>query len=480
MWGEMSPAKRWSLLLGVLAIVLGTAVAVWWLLRVPYAVLFSDMKEQDAGIMAQELDKLKVPYQVAAGGQTLLVPESAVHKTRMALMGKQLPLNGAVGFELFNNAEFGVSDFVQKVNFQRALQGELTRTILSIEQILSARVHLALPEQGLFRKENHKAKASVTVVTKPGQALAPGQVLGIQRLVGASVPEVRSEDVTVLDQNGVTLSRSSADNGAVSVGADQFDSKVGLETLLAAKAIKVLEGMFGDGNALVTVDAALNHQQTTTTTEEVLPAMGTPKGGSPAGVVVRERTVSRDSATADTRPSGTTTSQDVDYQNGKRVEKVLAPAGAVLRLNVAVVVKRALSDADMARVKEVVASSVGLNAARGDGIAVFSMANPSSLTHAAQLTVATETTPQAVQRPMSGGTPAAEPAGDGGPLRAAIASGGLMAAAMLALGLAAWTLRRRNSRLSAAVGKPMSAREREAVLRSVQRWLAQAEGKVDV
>ena len=116
MLGAMSTGKRAGLLTGVFAIVLATAVTGWWLLRPSYAVLFSDLKEQDAAVISQELDRLKVPYQLAGAGRTLMVPESAVHKTRLALMSKQLPLNGAVGFELFNNAEFGVSDFVQKVN----------------------------------------------------------------------------------------------------------------------------------------------------------------------------------------------------------------------------------------------------------------------------------------------------------------------------------------------------------------------------
>ena len=111
-------------------------------------------------------------------GNSLLVPEQAVHKTRVSLMGRELPLHGAVGFELFNNMEFGVSDFVQKINFQRALQGELTRTILAIDEVQSARVHLALTEQGLFRKDASKSKASVTVVTKPGLVLQSAQVQG--------------------------------------------------------------------------------------------------------------------------------------------------------------------------------------------------------------------------------------------------------------------------------------------------------------
>jgi len=476
-----SLARRWSLFVGIFVIIGATAGAGWALLRTPYAVLFSDMKEQDAAVLAQELDKLKVPYQVAAGGRSLLVPEPAVHKTRMTLMGRQLPLNGAVGFELFNNAEFGVSDFVQKVNYLRALQGELSRTILSIEQVQAARVHLAVPEQGLFRKEVNKAKASVTVTAKPGQLLTPGQVLGIQRLVGASVPEVRAEDVTVIDQHGATLSRIVGDTTTTAaVGADPFDAKVGLENLLAGKAAKVIEGLYGEGNALVTVDALLNHQQVKTTTEEVLPAMGIAKGASPTGVIARERSVTRDGTAADAGRASGTVSQDIDYQNGKRVEQVLTPAGAVTRLNVAVVVKEALSEAEMGRVKEVVAASVGLQSARGDVISVQSMAHAKALSEPL-------VDPLIVGKsaPQSGSPPASAPSkavGFNGAELRMVGLAGLGIVVVLAIGMAmAFVLgKRKAKRVRPALALALNGADREAILRSVQHWLSLPRATSDV
>lgn len=470
MWGAMSPGKRTGLLTGVLVIVLATVFAGWWFLRTSYAVLFSDLKEQDAAVITQELDRLKVPYQLAGAGRTVMVPEPAVHKTRLALMGKQLPLNGAVGFELFNNAEFGVSDFVQKVNYQRALQGELARTILSMEQVHSARVHLALPEQGLFRKDHQKAKASVTVIPKPGQKLAGGQVLGIQRLVAASVPEIKAEDVTVLDHHGVTLSRS-AEAGVGSAGSEQLDSKVELETLLVGKATKVLEGLFGEGHALVTVDVVLNHQQVRTTTEEVLPAMGSRGGAALAGVVLREKSSTRDATTAtDARPAGATSSQEIDYQNGKRVEQVVSPAGAVSRLNVAVVVKNALADTEASRVKELVAASVGVQAARGDVISVYSMARPALLAPSVTAELATHAAAAQDQE--------AQPSPGLGS-SAFLAGGAVLALAALAMLATTLRSRQRANRVAAPAATPMTAQERDAVLRSVQHWLAQPRGGQD-
>ena len=144
-------------MLGVLLIIAAFVTLGTWLLRTDYQVLFADLAPQDASTMVSELEKLKTPYRLSNGGNTILVPADIVHKTRLKLVGKDLPLRGAVGFELFNDSEVGMTEFAQKVNYQRALQGELTRTILAIEDVLSARVHLVLSEQGLFKKTGSQA-----------------------------------------------------------------------------------------------------------------------------------------------------------------------------------------------------------------------------------------------------------------------------------------------------------------------------------
>ena len=171
--------------------------------------------------MIEELDRMKVPYRLDDGGGSILVPEELVHKTRLQLVGKNLPLHGAVGFEIFNNTDFGMTEFTQKVNYQRALQGELTRTIMALEEVQSARVHLALPESSLFKREQSRPKASVALAVRPGQSLARDQVAGIQRLVAAAVPGIDADDVTVLDQKGVTLSRRSEGRATVLAGSSR-------------------------------------------------------------------------------------------------------------------------------------------------------------------------------------------------------------------------------------------------------------------
>ena len=462
-WSGLGRSARRGLLAGVVLIALATVAAAALLLREPYGVLFSGLAQNDLAGMAAELDRMKVPYRVGDDG-ALLVPEAVVGKTRLALVNRDVPLHGAVGFEVFNNEEFGTSDFVQKINYQRALQGELTRTILSIDEVESARVHLALPEQGLFRKEQERAKASVTVVTKPGRTLQMPQVLGIQRLVAASVPEVLAQDVTVLDQHGVPLSRQAADGGdaLAGAGAAGLDLKSSTERYLTQKAEAVLDRSFGKGQVVVSVDAVFVEQQTRVTTEEVLPARGGSADTVPTGVVVRERQNSREGEGAAPAATAQVTTSETEYQVGKRTEQVTSPAGALKRLEVAVVVRHAMSDAELERVRDIVSASIGFNRERGDVVTVQAVAPPADAASAVQPPPVTAgTTAPAVAK-----THAADD-------RAIVTWAALALAAVLALLAVVLLVSRRGRGRAAAGARPLSGVEREQLLLSLQAWLAE-------
>ncbi|WZB69057.1 flagellar basal-body MS-ring/collar protein FliF [Achromobacter xylosoxidans] len=226
-WARLDRRSRYPLLLGALVIVIAVAAAGYLLTRGSYQVLFSGVKPQDASTMLAELDKQKIPYRLDADGSTILVPQELVHKTRLRLLGQDLPLHGTVGFELFNNADFGMTEFAQRINYQRALQGEITRTILSLSNVESARVLIALPEQGLFRRGAGVPTASIAVTLRDGRNLTPEQVLGMQRLVSASIPDIESRNVTIVNQHGVALTASvDGEDGAASsraTGAQAVD-----------------------------------------------------------------------------------------------------------------------------------------------------------------------------------------------------------------------------------------------------------------
>lgn len=459
-WASLDRRARVGIGAGVLVIVALVGALAWWAYRPDYQILFADMAARDAAAMTAELDKMKTPYQLADGGTTIMVPRSLVYKTRLAVMGKEVPLQGAIGFEVFNNADFGMTEFVQKVNYLRAVQGELTRTILSIEDIRNARVHLAIPEQGLFKKAVAKPKASVTLTLKPGHVLAADQVAGIQRLVAASVPDIVPADVTVIDQHGVALTRPSPADGAGEGASNQLDAKRSTEDYLAKKVTQVLDRTFGTGEAIASVDVALNLNQSKVTTEEVLPAHGGVSNGSPTGVMVRERISARD---ADAVPGGAgksaggTSSSESDYQVGRRVEQLSVAAGTVRRMTVAVVVRQAMTEEQRDKLREVVALAVGFNAERGDAIVVNSMDRL--------------VTPAAAAIEVAPPDSAPEPAPakrDATSVNVVI--GVLVALAVLLAGLLAW-LFLRPRRPVPQPQRVLTAAEREQMLIEVRAWI---------
>lgn len=457
--------KKLGFAAGLAVIVVAVAALAWWAQRAPKAALFSDLAERDAAVITAELDKLKLPYGISEDGKSILVAADSVHRTRMAVMGRQLPLHGVVGFELFNHADFGVSDFVQKVNFQRALQGELTRTILAMESVQDARVHLALPDQTLFRKDARAAKASVSVSLKPGHRLNEEQVLGIQRLIASSVPEVKSEDVTVLDQHGAVLSRAGGDEAAAS--ASQLDARRGLEAHLTRKATRLLDQMFQPGESLVAVDVVLNHEQSKVTLEEPVGVATAERATSPTGLVTRERSVSKEPA-QDSGAAAQVVTQETDYQVGKRVAQTVSQGGQIARLTVAVVVKQPIGEVELTRVRQLVASAVGLQASRGDVVTVHSLAEMGAKPAAP---AAAELALQSRQDVVTAvPAPSVAPAATARP---ATSSTFAVVVALIALAVVAvaWLASRKLVSRSALRPAPLSDADRQAVLANVKRWL---------
>lgn len=206
-----SPRQK-ILLIAIAAVaLLAASAAVYFLvLRTPYSVLFSRLRPADAAAIVAELEKKKTPFRLEDGGATILVPAKLVDATRLNVVSEDLPLKGNVGFELFNKSDMGLTEFAQKINYQRALQGELSRTIMAIDTVDSARVHLSLPDPSLFRDDHRPPKASVTLIPRPGQQITPETVRGIQRLVAYSTPDLDVANVVVIDQHGALISAETA------------------------------------------------------------------------------------------------------------------------------------------------------------------------------------------------------------------------------------------------------------------------------
>ncbi|HEY9219061.1 MAG TPA: flagellar basal-body MS-ring/collar protein FliF [Phenylobacterium sp.] len=202
-----SPARQLGLAAVGVLVITAILVTVYFLfLRTPYAVLYSGLRTADAATVVAELEKRKTPYRLAAGGETILVPARVADAARLEIAGADLPLKGTVGFELFNKSDMGLTEFAQQINYRRALQGELARTIMSMEGVESARVHLSLAEPTVFRQDRRPSKASVSVIPRGSAPIAPETVAGIQRLVAAAATDLEPESVVVLNERGVVLS----------------------------------------------------------------------------------------------------------------------------------------------------------------------------------------------------------------------------------------------------------------------------------
>jgi flagellar M-ring protein FliF len=186
------------------------AFAYWFFLSGSFSPAFTGLRPSEASAVIGQLTAKTIPYRLQDGGTTILVPTDQVDATRVAIAGSDVPMKGGVGFELFNKSDMGLTDFAQRINYQRALQGELERSIMMLDGVEMARVHLAMPERTLFRSDRNSAKAAVELVGKGGQRFDEARVAGIQRLVAFAVPDLMSNDVVILDEDGKLLSSTPA------------------------------------------------------------------------------------------------------------------------------------------------------------------------------------------------------------------------------------------------------------------------------
>jgi flagellar M-ring protein FliF len=250
-----SASPRQKIILAILAAVVAAAAlsAVYvFVLQTPYDVLFTKLRPTDAATIVAELDKKKTPYRLQDSGTTILVPAKAVDGVRLDVMSQDLPLKGVVGFELFNKSDMGLTEFAQKINYQRALQGELERTIMGLDTIDTARVHLSLPDTTLFRDDRRPPKASVTLIPRPGKEVSPETVRGVQRLVAASTPDLDPANVVVLDEHGVIVSGDTQAESAVG-GADL--TQRGVEQYYSGRIHNALDKTLPNAGLNVTVHA---------------------------------------------------------------------------------------------------------------------------------------------------------------------------------------------------------------------------------
>lgn len=272
-----------------IAIAAAAAVAIvvvmmLWAKQPTYKVLFSNLGDQDGGAIVTQLTQMNIPYQFSDNGGALLIPADKVYETRLKLAAAGLPKGGAVGFELMDQEKFGISQFSEQINYQRALEGELSRTIETLGPVSSARVHLAIPKPSLFVREQKNPSASVTLNLQPGRALDDGQINAIVYMVSSSVSGLPPANVTVVDQSGHLLTQS--DNNGRDLNASQLKYANEVEGRLQRRIESILQPVVGNGNVHAQITAQIDYASREQTDENYQP------NGSADKAAVRSRQLS--------------------------------------------------------------------------------------------------------------------------------------------------------------------------------------------
>ncbi|EEP89694.1 flagellar basal-body MS-ring/collar protein FliF [Yersinia kristensenii] len=398
-----------------------------WAKSPDYRVLYSNLSDRDGGDIVTQLTQLNIPYRFADNGGALLIPADKVHETRLRLAQQGLPKGGAVGFELLDQEKFGISQFSEQVNYQRALEGELARTISTLGPVLNVRVHLAMPKPSLFVREQKSPTASVTLALQPGRALDDGQINAIVYMVSSSVAGLPPASVTVVDQTGRLLTQSDSAGRDLNAAQLKFTNEV--ENRFQRRIETILAPMVGSGNIHAQVTAQVDFSSREQTDEEYKPNQaanqgavrsqqvstseqlgGTNVGGVPgalsnqppvtpvAPIEVPPATPAAgagapaNTANAANRPAATTTAarqtatssnsrhdQTTNFEVDRTIRHTQQQAGMVQRLSVAVVVNYgtdkagkpiALSKEQLAQVESLTREAMGFSTDRGDTLNV--------------------------------------------------------------------------------------------------------------
>jgi flagellar M-ring protein FliF len=380
-----------------------------WTSAPEYKVLFSNYTDKDGGAITASLDQMGVKYKFSDSGSAILVPADRIHDLRLKLAQQGLPRAGNVGFELLENQKLGTSQFVEQVNYQRSLEGELANSIQSLAAVSSARVHLALPKPSVFVRDQQKPTASVLLNLQPGRALDQAQVSAIVHLVASSIPELTPSNVTVVDQNGTLLSDSANKNGK-QLDPNQLKYVEALQQNIVKQVESIIAPLVGQNNVRAEATAEVDFAQTDTaaemykpnsppepqairsqqTSEQTGPGSTNPSGipgalsNQPPGVATAPLEGGAQPAQAQTTTGPSRKDATTNYEVDKTIRYEQKPMGGVKRLTVGVVVNyrrsidpktgkvvvKALSAAEVAQINELVKQAMGYSQARGDTLNV--------------------------------------------------------------------------------------------------------------
>lgn len=431
-FARLTVQQRMILAIAVAALIAVLVGGVLWAKQPDFRVLFSNLSEKDGGAIITALEQQNIPHKFAESSGAILVPAERVHEVRLRLASQGLPRGGSIGFEIMENPKFGLSQFAEQVNYQRALEGELARTIQSVGAVQAARVHLAIPKPSVFVREEQKPTASVLLTLYPGRALDPAQVAGIGHLVSSSVPQMTMGNVTVLDQNGNLLSQIKSKLTEAGLDPAQIKYVREVENSIIKRVEDILKPVLGESNYKVQVAADIDFSLTEQTAETFRPnntpestvirsqqntesaninattggvpgaltnqppvpataPLTTPAvGGTPGPAAKTGEAAGKLDAAGVTaplsavgQPLSTSKNSTINYELDKTIRHTKQSMGAVRRLSAAVVVNhrkdvgkdgkpitKPLPDAELKQINELVREAMGFSKDRGDSLSI--------------------------------------------------------------------------------------------------------------
>ena len=414
--GRLGSQQKVGLIFAIAALVALLAGLWMWGTTPNYRVLFSNLSDRDGGAIIQSLQQMNVPYKITDGGGAVLVPAGKVGEVRLRLASKGLPRGGNVGFELMENQKFGTSQFVEHVNYQRALEGELARSVQTLSAVRNARVHLAIPKQSVFVQEQEKPTASVVLQLYSGRSLDDEQVNAVVHLIASSVPDMPAKNVTVVDQDGNLLS-SPSDNPSTPLNPDQLKYVQQIENNYSRRIVDIVAPLVGANNVHAQVTANIDFTQTEQTAETYQPnqppnqaslrseqivedtngsntsATGVPGALSNQPPVPATAPLTTPSASAATGGSSRSRNSSMhkestsNFELNRTISYTKQPVGTIRRLSVAVILNertvtdkngktssKPLSAAEKAQITSLVKDAIGFDEKRGDTLNILNSA----------------------------------------------------------------------------------------------------------
>ncbi|MEW6302701.1 MAG: flagellar basal-body MS-ring/collar protein FliF [Verrucomicrobiota bacterium] len=399
-WAQLGLNQRISLALATLLVFGGLGGLAWWSSRAEFALLYGKLDDAEAARVIGALEEAKIPYQISRGGGAISVPADKVHHTRMQLAGKGIPRSAdGVGFEIFDKPNFGISDFVQRANYLRAVQGELARTISQVDSVESARVMIVMPETRLMADRQRKPTASVFVRVRGNAQLPTQTVQAVRFLVANAVEGLQPNSVSVVDNLGNVLSENHEEDSLAGLSTTQLAARKNLEQYLARKAEGMLETVLGAGQAVVRVSADINFDtlsrteekydpegqvlRSATTDDEDTQNAGAPvAGGAPGAAAAGSTNAPAVASSLSTTKKKTTNNQ---YEINKTTSTLSQAAGGLKRVTAAVFVAAQVTGSgtnrvvtprppeELQKLRRIVQSALGVAPDEADGITLEEM-----------------------------------------------------------------------------------------------------------